>query len=100
MNKAKYESLPDDLKAVVDKNSGLELSAFAGKTQAAADGPSRAKAVELGNNIITLPPEEVAKWEAASAPLIEEWVADMNSKDIDGQALVDEARELIAKYTK
>lgn len=100
MNKAKYDSLPDDLKAVVDKNSGMELSAFAGKTQAAADGPSRAKAVELGNNIITLPPEEVAKWEAASAPLIEEWVADMNSKDIDGQALVDEARELIAKYTK
>ena len=100
MNKPKYESLPDDLKKVIDDNSGLEFSMFAGKTQEASDGPARQAAVDRGNNIITLSPEEVAKWEAASAPLIDEWVADMKSKGIDGQALVDEARELIAKYTK
>ncbi len=99
MNKPKYESLPDDLKKVIDDNSGLEFSMFAGKTQEASDGPARQIAVDRGNNIITLPAEEVAKWEEAAKPLVDEWVADMNSKGIDGQALVDEARELIAKYT-
>jgi len=31
MNKAKYDSLPDDLKAIIDENSGAEFSAFAGR---------------------------------------------------------------------
>ena len=33
MNKAKYESLAPDLKAVIDKNSGLETSGWLGKVQ-------------------------------------------------------------------
>lgn len=100
MNKPKYESLPDDLKKVIDDNSGLEFSAFAGKTQEASDAPARAAAVALGNNIITLTDEQVAEWEAAAAPIIDEWVAEVTAKGIDGQALVDEARALIAENTK
>src|SRR5690606_35158063 len=41
MNKARYESLPDDLKKVIDDNSGQEFSAFAGRTQAEWDAPGR-----------------------------------------------------------
>lgn len=100
MNKAKYDSLPDDLKKVIDDNSGMEFSAFAGKTQAAADAPARELAVGMGNNIITLNDEEVAKWEATAAPIVDEWVADMDGKGIDGQALLEKARGLIEKYTK
>lgn len=33
MNKAKYESLPPDLKRVIDANSGMEVSAWMGKVQ-------------------------------------------------------------------
>ncbi|MGI9356212.1 MAG: TRAP transporter substrate-binding protein [Rhizobiaceae bacterium] len=100
MNKPKYDSLPDDLKAVIDKNSGMEFSAFAGKTQEASDGPARAKAVEMGNNIITLTDEEVAEWRKASQPVYDAWAADLDSKGFDGKALIKEAQDLIAKYTK
>ncbi|MFK7854754.1 MAG: TRAP transporter substrate-binding protein [Granulosicoccus sp.] len=100
MNKAKYESLSDELKKAIDDNSGLEFSMFAGKTQAGADGPSRILAEELGNNIITLSDEQVAEWEAVAAPIVDEWIADMDKRGIDGKALVDEARELIGKYTQ
>ena len=100
MNKAKYESLPDDLKKVIDENSGEEFSVFAGETQAGSDGPSREMAVSAGNNIITLSDEEVEKWREASQPVYDEWIADMKSKDIDGEALIKEAQELIAKYSK
>ncbi|MHA6262914.1 TRAP transporter substrate-binding protein [Arenibacterium sp. CAU 1754] len=100
MNKDKYESLPDDLKKVIDDNSGLEFSVFAGGTQEDSDGPARQKAVDLGNNIITLDAEQTAVWKAASQPIYDEWVADMNAKGIDGQALIDEARMLIEKYSK
>src|SRR5699024_1124374 len=58
MNKSVYDNLPDDLKAVIDANSGLEFSANAAKLSAAADGPAREIAVGLGNNIIELSPDE------------------------------------------
>jgi TRAP-type C4-dicarboxylate transport system substrate-binding protein len=99
MNKARYESLPDDLKKVLDANSGQEFSAFAGRTQAAADGPSRQIAVDMGNNIVTLDEAEVARWKEAAQPVIDRWVAEMNGKGLDGQGLLEEARSLIEKYT-
>jgi TRAP-type C4-dicarboxylate transport system substrate-binding protein len=99
MNKERYESLPDDLKKVIDDNSGREFSAFAGRTQASADGPSKQAAVDRGNNIITLDEDEVARWKEAAQPVYEKWVEEMKAKGIDGQALIDEARMLIDKYT-
>lgn len=99
MNKEKYESLPDDLKKVIDDNSGLEFSVFAGGTQADSDGPSRQLAVDIGNNIITLDAAQTEEWRTLAQPIYDEWVADMNSKGVDGQALIDQARELIAKYS-
>jgi TRAP-type C4-dicarboxylate transport system substrate-binding protein len=100
MNKAKYESLPDDLKKVVDDNSGLEFSVFAGGTQADADGPAREQAEDLGNNIITVDAAGVEEWRTLAQPIYDEWIADMASKGKDGQALIDEARMLIEKYSQ
>ncbi|MFK5980668.1 MAG: TRAP transporter substrate-binding protein [Rhizobiaceae bacterium] len=99
MNKAKYDSLPDDLKKAIDDNSGMEFSAFAGKTQA-ADGPSgRELALKAGNNIITLSAEESAKWREVAQPVYDKWAADMDAKGYDGKAMIAEAEALIKKYT-
>jgi TRAP-type C4-dicarboxylate transport system substrate-binding protein len=100
MNKDRYDSLPDDLKKVIDDNSGLEFSIFAGGTQADADGPARQIAVDLGNNIVTLNAEETQVWRDAAQPIYEEWIADMQGKGIDGQALIDEAKSLMDAYSK
>lgn len=99
MNKAKYDSLPDDLKKVLDDNSGQEFAAFAGRTQAGADVPSRKIAADRGNNIITLDQAEVDRWKAAAQPVIDNWVTEMEGKGVNGQQLLDEARALIEKYT-
>ncbi len=100
MNKDRYESLPDDLKKVIDDNSGQEFSAFAGSTQASADGPARQIAVDRNNNIITLDADEVARWQEAAQPVYARWIEEVKAKGVDGQALIDEARALIDKYTK
>ncbi|BBU57088.1 MULTISPECIES: TRAP transporter substrate-binding protein [Mameliella] len=99
MNKDMYESLPEDLQKVIDDNSGLAFSIFAGGTQADADGPARQIAVDLGNNIFTVTEEEAKEWDALVNPIYETWIADMQSKGIDGQALIDQARALMAEYT-
>ena len=99
MNKAKYEGLPDDLKKVIDDNSGMEFSVFAGGTQADSDGPAREIAVELGNNIITIPASETEEWRELAQPVYDTWLAEMEAAGKDGQALLDEARALIDEYT-
>lgn len=99
MNKDKYESLPEDLQKVIDDNSGLEFSVFAGGTMADADDPSREFALDNGNNVITLDEEQTAVWRERAQPIYDKWVADMAEKGIDGQALLDEATALIEEYT-
>lgn len=97
MNKAAYEGLPEDLRAIIDANSGIEFSAKAGAASEAADAGPRQKAVDLGNNIIQLTPEQIAEWKAAAQPTIDAWLADMTAAGIDGQALLDEVRALMAQ---
>lgn len=99
MNKARYESLPDDLKKVIDDNSGQDVSALFGKTQESYDAPGREIAVGRNNNIVELSAEDVEVWKAAAQPVIDGWVTEMNGKGFDGQALLDEARALIESYT-
>jgi TRAP-type C4-dicarboxylate transport system substrate-binding protein len=96
MNKDRFASLPPDLRQVIDSVSGAAFSRAAGTAQQAEDIPSRQKAVDLGNEIITIPAEETPVWEAASQPVIDAWVAEMNGRGIDGAALLDKARALIA----
>lgn len=98
MNKDRYDGLPADLQQVIDDNSGLEFSIFAGGTMAEADGPSRQIAVDRGNSIVTVSGADLEAWHSVAAPVIAAWVADMNSKGIDGQALLDEARALMEAY--
>ncbi|MCR9157254.1 MAG: TRAP transporter substrate-binding protein [Rhodobacteraceae bacterium] len=98
MNKAKYEALPDDLRAILDAESGAKLSAFATQVMWDMDAPAKAIAEEAGNTIVTLDEAEVARWKEASQPVIERWIADMDAKGIDGAALIEQAKSLIAKH--
>ncbi len=98
MNKAKYESLPDDLKKVIDDNSGLEFSIFAGGVMQDMDAPARKIAVDRGNNIVTVTAEDAKEWDAIAKPIYDQWIADVADRGIDGQAMIDEARALMQAY--
>ncbi len=98
MNKARYEALPDDLRAILDAESGAKLSAFATQLMWDMDAPARKIAVDAGNEITTLDLEATARWKEAAAPVIDRWIADMDGKGIDGVALIERARALIAKH--
>lgn len=98
MNKEKYDSLPDDLKAVIDKNSGHDFSVFAGGTQSDADAMGRQIAVDRGNNIITVSGADAQVWVDLVQPLYAKWVENMKAQGMDGQALIDQAKSLMAAY--
>ena len=100
MNKAKYESLPADLKKILDDNSGAEMGAMFARTQDEGDIRGRDLAVKAGGNLITLEQAEVQRWRRTASTVESDWVKEMEGKKIDGARLVSEAKELINKYDK
>jgi TRAP-type C4-dicarboxylate transport system substrate-binding protein len=98
MNKAKYESLPEDVRAAIDAESGMKLAEFAAQVMYDYDKPGRDIAVAAGNTITTLDGAEVARWKEKAKPVVDTWVADMQGKGIDGAALIEQAKALIAKH--
>ena len=100
MNKAKYNSLPADLKKIIDNNSGMATSAWLGKVQQSGDVPGRKSASDRNNTIFTVSPADAQNFRRASRAIEVEWVEDMNKRGFDGRKLLDGARALIEKHTK
>ncbi|MEP7181231.1 MAG: TRAP transporter substrate-binding protein [Betaproteobacteria bacterium] len=100
MNQARYDGLPPDLKKVIDANSGLSLSRSMGAQWDASAPPARKLAVDHGNTFYTIPAAELDNWQKATASLPDEWVKDVSAKGNDGKALLQTAKDLIAKYEK
>ena len=98
MNKDTYESLPNDLKAVIDDNSGVELALVVGEAWDAAEKPGRKAAQDLGDEFILVEGAELERWKTGTQPIVDQWVRERSEAGDDGQALLDAARRLISKY--
>lgn len=96
MNKAKYESLPADLKKVIDNNSGPALSGQIGKAFLQADVEGRKLVAPASVNVI--PSSELATWKQLGNKLAADWVKDMDAKGLQGGKLLEDAKALIAKH--
>jgi TRAP-type C4-dicarboxylate transport system substrate-binding protein len=91
MNKDKWEKLPEDVKTILEQNTGMSLSTWCGNAYDAFDGPSKQKVVEKGIEIIELPDTEMAKLRAQTMIQRENWVKSMNEKGLPGQKVLDTA---------
>jgi HEAT repeat protein len=99
MNRESYEKLPDDLKQLIDDNSGPEVAALFGRAMDEVDVIGRAVAQKAGNDLVTLDEAETARWQQTAQKTTADWIAEMNGKGIDGAALVEDARRRIEKYS-
>jgi TRAP-type transport system periplasmic protein len=98
MNPAKYQALAPELRAVIDANSGQSAA-----TMAAKAWDDQAPVVEdlvrkRGNSVIALDAAEKARWQVATRPVVEGWVAQMKERGLDGAGLLAETQALIAKH--
>jgi TRAP-type C4-dicarboxylate transport system substrate-binding protein len=101
MNQAKYDSLPADLKKVIDANSGLAVSAWAGEVGFdAVVEPFKKIAKDNGGTFYNLPDAEYKRWVKATDGVDDDWMKDVANKGADGKKLIEEARALIKQYSK
>jgi TRAP-type C4-dicarboxylate transport system substrate-binding protein len=98
MNKAKYESMSDAQKKVIDDNSGMALAKLAGQLWDGFEAPARALAEKAGGEFHELSGAELDEMKAAGATLVDAWIEKANADGLDGAALVETARSLVAKY--
>ena len=95
---AKYASLPDDLKRVIDANSGADFSAMAGKMWDEAAAPHRQLAEARGNQISVISQQELKHWATVSQPVFDAWLKEVGAKGWDGPALLKSAKQLIERF--
>ena len=100
MNQESYDALPDDLKAVIDKNSGEEFARHVGKVWRDAEEGGIAVAIKDGNELITLTEEEMQAFRDAMQPVNQRWIDEVTAAGIDGQTLYDAARDALAKHSQ
>jgi TRAP-type C4-dicarboxylate transport system substrate-binding protein len=101
MNQAKYDSLPPELKKVIDANSGAQVSAWAGEKGFDSVVPAFHKlATDRGNVVNVLSPAEMARWTKATAAIDDQWVKEVSAKGANGAALLEQARAFSRQYDK
>ena len=91
INKKKYDSLPPEAKAALDKYSYLPLSEITGKATDAYWNSARAMVAKSTNE---LSPEQEKKWEEVTKPVIADWV----KKTPDGAKLLKLFQDGIKDY--
>ena len=96
MNKAKYDALPDDLKKIIDDNSGISMAKSTGKIWDDAEATGLKVVNDKGNPVHQMSADEVAIMKEKTRPVIDKWIADLGD---DGQALYDDANALLDKYS-
>jgi TRAP-type C4-dicarboxylate transport system substrate-binding protein len=97
MNQAKYDSMPDDLKAIIDANSGEFASAWAGRAHDEGDVVGKIKMTDAGNEIAVLSDEQTARIKALGETVTANWITEMTEKGLDGAALVKDAQMFVAE---
>ncbi len=97
MNKARYASLPPDLRRVLDANSGEPAAIMAARVWD-EEGPKVEEMVRRrGNSVTEIPVAEAARWRETTAPVTRAWIGAMRERNVDGSALVEETRALVAR---
>lgn len=98
MNKPKYESLPADLKKVLDDNSGQAFATLAGRMWDEQAVVVEEMVKKRGNIVTVLAKEEAARWEKATQPVVDTWLKEAKAKGLNGEKLLADAKALLKKY--
>jgi TRAP-type C4-dicarboxylate transport system substrate-binding protein len=101
MNKQKYESLPADLKKIIDDNSGAKLAPHAIEVwdRIELDG-EKVMREKAKNKFASLSAEETAKFKKIVQPVFDRFKKLLDEGGDDGAKIIAEVEALEAKYAK
>lgn len=96
MNKSSYESLPNELRVMIDAESGENFAREMGKLWLAEEDKGRRAALERGNPVSVLSAAETARFREAMKPVLARWLKEIGTP---GLGLIKQARAAIARHS-
>jgi TRAP-type C4-dicarboxylate transport system substrate-binding protein len=99
MNLDKWKALPGDIRETIDAISEEWIDVH-GTIWDESDEEGRQYTLSLGNEIIPLSDEESKKWVAGVRPIINDYIADIEKKNLPGKEAVTLVNLLITQYGK
>tara|TARA_B100000674_G_scaffold415800_1_gene365182 strand:+ start:729 stop:1760 length:1032 start_codon:yes stop_codon:yes gene_type:complete len=100
MNKDRYESLPDDLKEIIDRNSGRDFAAEIGTIWNDVEEVGKRMINEGKGQVVQLTAEQKATFDAPAATVVDRWIEESKSAGFDGAALVEKAKAAVQAHTE
>lgn len=88
MNKDKWNALPPDIQKIISEVN-TEWVVKHGKAWDDSDAEGRKYFESKGGQLISLDANEMARWQKAVAPILDEYVAEMNKKGFNGEEILD-----------
>ncbi|MCD7852798.1 MAG: TRAP transporter substrate-binding protein [Oscillospiraceae bacterium] len=101
MNKDVYESLPEDLQAIIDEYSTRDWSiGFGEVNEEEANEAWETAENEYGSTIIVPEGDDLATFQPAADAYVQNWISSITTDTFDGQAFYDEALALGEQYAQ
>lgn len=99
MNQELWDSFPPDIQqAIWDKIGGYAGAEYIGRGVDSQIQGDLDLFESLGNEIISLSPEELERWEDLARPVWDEEIAKVEAQGLPGRAVVNRYIELLEKY--
>ncbi|WP_439239220.1 TRAP transporter substrate-binding protein [Lonepinella sp. BR2919] len=95
MNQKKYDSLPVDLKAIVDKHSGDTLIERITTAWEKAEQEARDKTLATGGVINEFGAEHTVQMQQLTEKVTQSWIESINKSGQSGQQLIDEIKNMV-----
>lgn len=95
MNEAKYQSMPDELRAVLDNHSGLKMAQSAGALWDVEGAANREMVESRGNSIVAFSGADMTAIRTTTRPVVEQWIEERGA---EGPALYEAANRFLAEF--
>lgn len=99
MNLQKWNSLPADVRKVMDEVSAQWIELH-GKSWDQIDQEGREYTLSLGNKIVSLSADENGRWKKAVRPIIDNYIKEVSAKGLPADKALTEVESLIRQYGK
>lgn len=98
MNSSSYRGLSEDLRLVIDANSGADTASWIGRVMDEAAARTRKSAIERGDTVRQITADEIQRWRSARTSILESWTKSGETAGLRPGPLLDSARKYLQTF--